>query len=186
MALLTNLLIKWRYRIISQYIEGNVLDIGCGNGGIYDLFRNRIQNYYGIDYNSQKIQQLKSQTGNENFFCRDLDTEPIAIEEKFDIILMIAVIEHIWNQKFLLGQLVDMLNPSGKLIITTPSPFGNDLVHAIGANFGLFAKSAVADHIVIYNLRRFKILGNHFHLKLKQYKRFQFFCNQLAVFEKSE
>ena len=186
MALLTNLLIKWRYRIISPYIQGKVLDIGCGDGGVYSLFRNYIQSYYGIDCNSQKIEQLKKQTGNENFFCRDLDTEPIAIAEKFDVILMVAVIEHIWNQKFLLDQVTDMLNPSGRLIITTPTPFGNDVVHAIGGNIGLFAKSAVADHVVVYNRRRFKILENQFHLKLKQYKRFQFFCNQLAVFEKPE
>lgn len=72
--------------------------------------------------------------------------------------MMVAVIEHIWNQKFLLDQVVNILNPSGRLIITTPSPFGNDVVHAIGANLGLFAKSAVADHIVIYNRRRFKNL----------------------------
>lgn len=102
MALLTNFLIKWRYRIISPYVEGKVLYIGCGDGGIYPLFRKKIQSYYGIDCNPNKIEQLKYQTGNKNFFCRDLDTEPIAIAEKFDVILMIAVIEHIWNQKFLL------------------------------------------------------------------------------------
>lgn len=77
-----------------------------------------------------------------------------------------------------------MLKPSGKLIVTTPTPFGNDVVHAIGGSLGLFAKSAVTDHVVIYNRRRFKILENEFNLKLTKYKQFQFFCNQLAVFEK--
>lgn len=186
MALLTNFLIKWRYQIVSPYVAGKVLDIGCGGGGIYELFSKNIQSYFGIDCNPQKISQLNKQAGKERFFCRDLDTEPIAITEKFDVILMIAVIEHIWNQKFVLGQLADMLKPKGRLIITTPTPFGNDVVHAIGGYFGLFAKSAVSDHVVIYNRRRFKILENQFHLKLKKYKQFQFFCNQLAVFEKSE
>ncbi len=150
------------------------------------MFKKNIQTYYGIDCNLRRIKQLRSETGNENFFCRDLDTELIAISEKFDVILMVAVIEHIWNQKFLLQQVADMLNSSGKIVITTPTPFGNDVVHAIGARLGLFAKSAVADHVVIYNRRRFIILENEFHLKLKKYKRFQFFCNQLAVFEKTE
>lgn len=97
MALLTNFLIKWRYHIVSPYVAGKVLDIGCGDGGIYALFKKNIHNYYGIDCNPNRIKQLRAETGNENFFCRDLDAELIGISEKFDVILMIAVIEHIWN-----------------------------------------------------------------------------------------
>lgn len=72
MALLTNFLIKWRYHIIFLYIQGKVLDIGCGDGGICALFKNNIQSYYGIDCNSDKIAQLKVQTGNTNFFVATL------------------------------------------------------------------------------------------------------------------
>ena len=69
---------------------------------------------------------------------------------------MIAIIEHIWNQRFLFEQVLKNLKPSGKIVITTPTPFGNDFVHALGAKVGLFAKSAVDDHIMIYNKKRFK------------------------------
>ena len=67
------------------------------------------------------------------------------------------------------------------IAITTPTPFVNDIVHHFGVKFGLFAQSAVDDHMVIYNKVRFRNLANEFHLKIEVYKTFQFFCNQLVV-----
>ena len=112
-----------------------------------------------------------------------MDREPLDLDERFDVILMIAVIEHIWNQKFLFEQIIDLLAPDGKIIITTPSPFGNDVIHLLGAAMGIFAQSAVDDHIVIYNRRRFKNLAREFNLRILKYARFQFFSNQLVVLE---
>ncbi len=186
MAIFSRFLAKWRYHIVSPYIAGKVLDIGCGNAAVNLLFKDSIESYYGIDCNRQNIDSLKDQTGNSNFFCRDLDIDLIAIDEKFDVILMVAVIEHIWNQRFLMEQLINMLKLSGRIVITSPSPFGNDIVHSFGSMIGLFARTAVVDHVVIYNKRRFLNLAEHFELKLIKYKRFQFFCNQLVVFQKND
>jgi hypothetical protein len=85
---------------------------------------------------------------------------------------MIAVIEHIWNQKFLFEQIIEPLNPGGKIVITTPTPFGNDIIHHIEAALGVFAKAAVEDHIDIYNKQRFNNLAREFELRLESYKRF--------------
>ena len=106
------------------------------------------------------------------------------MNRKFDCVLMIAVIEHLFNQKFVMEGIAQVLKPGGIILITTPTPFGNDVVHRIGAALGLFAKIAVDDHIVIYNRHRFKILAKEIGLKLKLHKYFQFFCNQLAILEK--
>ncbi len=68
-----------------------------------------------------------------------------------------------------------------RLLVTTPTPFGNDIVHRLGAAIGLFAKAAADDHIVIYNRQRFEILAKEFDLKLERYESFGFGCNQLAI-----
>ncbi len=58
---------------------------------------------------------------------------------------MIAVIEHLFNQKFVMDEVSNVLKPGGKVVVTTPTPFGNDVVHRVGATLGLFAKTAMND-----------------------------------------
>jgi 2-polyprenyl-3-methyl-5-hydroxy-6-metoxy-1,4-benzoquinol methylase len=94
---------------------------------------------------------------------------------------MIALIEHLFNQQHVMSEVANVLKPDGVVVVTTPTPFGNDIVHRLGAKAGLFAKSAVDDHIVIYNHHRFCIMAREVGLKLKYYRTFQLFCNQLAV-----
>ena len=72
---------------------------------------------------------------------RNLGKDPLDLDRKFDVVLMVALIE----------QIIDHLKPGGKIVITTPTMFGNDIVHRIGAKFGLFSKSAVDDYVVTIN-----------------------------------
>jgi SAM-dependent methyltransferase len=184
-ALLSNMLTVWRHRVISPYVKGRVLDIGCGNALILQHNHAAIDRYVGVEFGPERIAQLSERFPSGVFISRDLDREPLALDEKFDVILLIAVIEHVWNQKFLFEQIVVLLNSGGKIVITTPTPFGNDIIHPIGAAVGLFAEAAVEDHIVIYNKQRFKNLAREFGLRLELFKRFQFFSNQLAVLSRS-
>ncbi|WP_332913953.1 class I SAM-dependent methyltransferase [Algoriphagus boritolerans] len=119
------------------------------------------------------------------FFTIDLDKDEIPKENQYDTILLIAVIEHIFNLKFLFEQIHDLLKDDGKVIITTPSPFGNDFVHKIGTQLGLFDKEGGQDdHIVIFNKKRLQILANEVGLEVNKYQKFQLGCNQLVVLKK--
>ena len=184
MALFSNMLTDWRHKMIVPYVMGRVLDIGCGNALMLQKYHQNIDRYVGVEFSPGRILRLAEQFPEANFISRDLDRQPLALNEKFDTILLIVVIEHIWNQKFLFEQIVDLLAPGGKIIITTPTPFGNDAIHPLGAAMGIFAQSAVEDHIVIYNRRRFRNLAREFNLRLLKYGRCQCFSNQLVVLEK--
>lgn len=181
MALLSNMLTDWRHKMIKSYVKGRVLDIGCGNAVILQAHHNNIDRYVGVEFSPARVSLLAKRFPDADFTSRDLDRQSLDLNERFDAILLIAVIEHIWNQKFLFEQLIDLLAPSGKIIITTPTPFGNDVIHPIGAAMGIFAQSAVDDHIVVYNRRRFRNLAREFNLRLLKYAQFQFFSNQLVV-----
>jgi len=97
---------------------------------------------------------------------------------------MIALIEHLFNQKFVMDEIAKSLKIGGKVIVTTPTPFGNDVVHRIGAPLGLCSKNAANGHIVIYNKLRFTTLANEVGLVVKSHKFFQLYCNQVVVLEK--
>ena len=185
MGLLSNTIKRQRLRMVAPYIRGDVLDVGCGPALILETCRARITSYTGIEHTDARVAALRRQCPGHTFLVRDLDTDPLAGCGQFDVILLVAVIEHVYNQKHLLQQLAPLLKPEGRLVITTPTPFGNDVVHRIGAALGLFSKDAAHGHVVIYNKRRLALLAREFGLMLEHYRRFQCGCNQLAVLRRA-
>lgn len=183
MALLSNFIAKKRYAMVAPYLNGDVLDLGCGRAQLLEFYGSQINSYSGVERTAQQAEKLKLKYPESNFFSCDLDSERIEIGKKFDCVLMVALIEHIFNQKFVMDNIKQVLKPNGIVIITTPTPIGNDLVHRVGAALGLFAKSAVDDHIVIYNRHRFKILADEVGLTLKYHTYFQIYCNQVSILE---
>jgi 2-polyprenyl-3-methyl-5-hydroxy-6-metoxy-1,4-benzoquinol methylase len=176
---------KWlrdiRTKQVKPYIKGDVLDVGCGPAANYYAAKRKITSYYGIEGTRVAVEALQKKLPHCHFSTADLDKDILSLNKKFDRILLVAVIEHIFNQKHLMEQLVKHLKPRGKIIITTPTAFGNDVVHRIGSALGLFSRSAHDDHIVIYNKERFGVLAQEFNLQLVKYKTFELGCNQIAV-----
>lgn len=170
-----------RLRKAGPYIRGDVLDLGCGGAVVKDLFGERIASYVGVEQRGAALDAVRADHLDARFHARDLDSDPLKLRRKFDSILMIALVEHLFNQKHAFQEVVRHLKPQGRIVVTTPTVFGNDIVHRLGASIGLFAKSAVDDHIVIYNKKRFHILARELGLSLERYCKFEFGCNQLAV-----
>lgn len=163
------------------YIHGDVLDLGCASGQILREFGDSIAHYTGIDYDERFIAELRDTFPRSSFLARNLDDEPLDLGKKFDCVTMLAIVEHLFNQKHVFSEVKRALKPDGRVLITTPTPLGNDVVHRLGAAVGLFAKSAVDDHIVIYNRHRFTILADEVGLEIQHYESFQFGCNQFVV-----
>lgn len=186
MGLLSLHLRRARMEKVRKFVHGEVLDLRCGQATMKQYFGSQITTYAGVERDRIRIRELKQTYSECRFYARDLDTDCLDISEKFDVVLMIALAEHLFNQRHVFEQAAAVLKPSGRIVLTTPTPFGNDFVHPLGARLGLFAQSAVDDHIVVYNKRRLKILAKEIGLILHHYKRFQLGCNQLAVLKKPE
>lgn len=185
MGLLSNVIKRQRMRMVAPYVHGDVLDVGCGPALVLEACRDRVASYTGIEHTDARVAALRRRFPDHTFLRSDLDADTLAPGRQFDVILLVAVIEHVYNQKHLLQQLVPLLTPEGRLVITTPTPFGNDVVHRIGAALGLFSKDAAHDHVVIYNKRRLVLLAREFGLVVEHYRRFQCGCNQLAVLRRT-
>lgn len=179
--LLSNYIRDVRMNKIRPYVRGDVLDVGCGRATIWEKFGDRIDTYVGVDRNSRLVEELKGKFPDADFRAMDLDEGRLGFDKKFDTILMIAIIEHVFNQKHLFREVIRHLKPGGSIVVTTPTPFGNDIIHHLGTVIGLFAKTAADDHIVIYNKKRFEIVAKEFDLRLERYESFAFGCNQLAI-----
>jgi SAM-dependent methyltransferase len=181
MPLMSEHLRNTRLAKVKPLVEGDVLDLGCGSALAKTRFGSQIRHYVGVDRDEGHVKDLAERFPDAKFYARDLDADSLDFGAKFDTVLMLALIEHVFNQKQLLGEVVKSLKTGGRIVITTPTVFGNDVVHRIGSAVGLFAKSAADDHIVIFNRKRLEILANEFGLRLAAYSKFELGCNQLAV-----
>jgi 2-polyprenyl-3-methyl-5-hydroxy-6-metoxy-1,4-benzoquinol methylase len=82
-----------RLQVVSDYLRGDVLDIGCGYGRIVPRLPAGSA-YVGLDSGPEIIQYLRKTYPKAEYYQLDLDTEPFQLK-KFDTILMLAVVEHL-------------------------------------------------------------------------------------------
>ncbi len=177
--LLTPYLHNKRIEMVKPYLKGDILDIGCGPADLSELISEN-QHYTGIEIDKRLVEKLKKRYPQHNFYKKNLEKDDLNIRRKFDTITMIAVIEHLKNPDKVLKQILDLLKDKGTLVITTPTPFG-DNVHKIGAMLGLTSKDAVEDHYMLYDYNNMKNLLSEYRFHIKKYHTFICGMNQIFV-----
>ena len=116
---------------VSQLNTKSIIDIGCGNGGFINAISTELKNSsdclsLGIDIKSFKTWKDKSTPFKVHNILKDSNKD---YKNKFDLVILRDVIEHIPNQfkqKFI-QTARDFMSTDGKMLITFPpylSPFG--------------------------------------------------------------
>ena len=108
--------------IFGEYIRerDRVLDLGCGNGRLFELFRDKEVDYIGIDNSKKLIEVAKKKYPDGKFQVADALNLPFP-DNYFDKIFCIAVLHHIPSEGFRLQFLKEtkrVLRPEGLLIVT--------------------------------------------------------------------
>ena len=91
-----------------------ILDFGCGAGGFLEL-ANEVSDVCGIEKQKKMLEFMKSK--NLKVFSDICELN----NEKFDVITMFHVLEHLNNPEKTINVLKGLLNPNGKLIIEVPN-----------------------------------------------------------------
>ena len=180
MRALDRVLLDWRIRKIRRYLAkgASVLDVGCGTGAVScrapDLGR-----YVGIDPDLE----ASSQEGH-NRFIRGLFPEDVPDGGLFDVILMLAVFEHVPpDQQAPVAQAcARLLKAGGRVVMTVPSPKVDEILHLL-IRMRLVDGMEVEQHHG-YDARRTPDIFSAAGLTLVQWKRFQLGLNNLFVFQK--
>ncbi|HEY0544374.1 MAG TPA: methyltransferase domain-containing protein [Pyrinomonadaceae bacterium] len=103
-----------------------VLDAGCGNGS--QLALSLIKDGYnltGVDTDQSSIEHarnLSAGAANAKFFCQRIEELPEA--EKFEVVILSEVLEHLEEPQALLQAGVERLHAGGILIVTVPNGYG--------------------------------------------------------------
>ena len=128
MRILDRLLQDWRARVARRWIPtgSQVLDIGCHQGEFLQSLGEHIGPSVGIDPLALPREGLRFE------FVAEAVREsipPLPIRG-FDTIVMLATLEHI-RDKVLARECHRLLRPGGRVIITVPSPFVDELVELL-------------------------------------------------------
>lgn len=108
--------------ILFEYITPNdkVLDLGCGNGRLYPIMKDKGAQYIGVDNSEGLISIAKRKHPEASFQVADALKLPFK-DNSFDKIYAIAVLHHIPSKELreqFLKQARRVLKPNGLLIIT--------------------------------------------------------------------
>jgi 2-polyprenyl-3-methyl-5-hydroxy-6-metoxy-1,4-benzoquinol methylase len=181
MTFLDTFLQNWRIRKAKRYLApgARVLDIGSADGALFKKLSGQNLQGLGIDPTLKGNTSAAGIPLVAGFFPKDM---PLA--EPFDAITMLAVLEH-----FPLAQYEELktgcfkyLKPGGKLIITVPSPFVDEILKVLTALRLVDGMSLEEHHgydvgqtISIFPAPQFRLL---------RHTRFQLGLNNLFVFER--
>ncbi len=108
--------------LLEKYIKGNVLDLGCGEGVYIKRIKkiNHSINAYGVDISSEIIKKAKKEASDIDFQSASVYQLPY-LDNFFDLIYSIDVIEHLDNPEKMLKEVKRILKPGGIFIIQTPN-----------------------------------------------------------------
>lgn len=181
-GLLSPFLRNQRIAAARPYLEGRILDVGCGAGSLAQYVNP--QNYIGVDMDAVSL-KIARRRFPEHVFYEKLEDN--VEEEYFDTVVALAVIEHVPSPTEFLLTLTKYLraDENARIICTTPHP-SMDWVHGLGARIGLFSRAANEEHEELLDRTLLMSSAQKAGLTLLTYKRFLMGANQIAVFGQAD
>ncbi|MES1220654.1 MAG: class I SAM-dependent methyltransferase [Bacteroidota bacterium] len=131
--------------LISQVKGGDMLEIGCGNGGMTAFFYKQVTSIVAMDVSKISLEELEKKKL-PNVKTVESLIENYQPEINFDWIVMSEVIEHLRNPKEALLQVYKWLKPGGTFLITTPHGFWESNEH-----LQEFSRDSFFDTIAVTN-----------------------------------
>ena len=101
-------------------VKERIIDIGCGHGSVsHELIKKGFE-VYGLEINDEALEKLKSK--GFKTIKKDI-TQPLEINDKFGLVLLLDVLEHVLDPFALLAEAKDITAEDGYIIISVPLYF---------------------------------------------------------------
>lgn len=108
------------YYIAKEYVNGDLLEIGCGEGRGVGLLQDLVKSYSGIDKITEVVNKLSAKYQHASFVQSVIPPLDFP-DQKFDSVISFQVIEHIKDDKRYLREISRVLKPGGVALLTTPN-----------------------------------------------------------------
>lgn len=179
--ILEPLLRKMRIRRVLPYIlehrNCRLLDIGCGwEARFLRSAEPYISAGVGIDFKAPLFCEGKIRTE------RLLLTDSLPYKDaSFDVVTMLAVLEHLDQPMALLREIRRVLAPDGRLILTVPSKAAKPILEFLAFRLGLVSCDEITDHKAYYDRSSLGDLFSSAGFTMNVHIYFQFGLNNFCV-----
>ena len=149
-----------RYEFAKKYLKPDfvVLDAACGTGYGSDILSKSVKKVIGVEISSHALSWAKDHYKNPNLEFKKGDlSRPLDFPDShFDAIISFETLEHVENQKNMLGEFGRILKPGGILVISSPD---KDIITGKGESDNKF-------HIKELTKKEFiKLMNDYFNVK---------------------
>ena len=109
------------YVAAKPYIQGNVLEVGCGEGRGFEVMVPLATTFTAVDKIESALTVLQEKHPGAKLMSMNLPPLQGLNDNSFDVVVSFQVIEHIENDLFYLQEIERVLKPGGIALITTPN-----------------------------------------------------------------
>lgn len=124
-------LIPYFKRHLPNFEEYNILEVGCAEGGFLEVLTNMNIEKMGLELSAVRVKRARDKNPHLNIILGDITDQKISekIAERFDLIVLRDVIEHIPDRNATFANLSKLLKDNGYLYITFPPRYSGFAGH---------------------------------------------------------
>lgn len=109
------------YVVAQEYIKGDVLEVGCGEGRGVSTMIDKAKTFTAVDKIKQAIDELQKRFPSGRFISMNIPPLAELQNDAYDVVVSFQVIEHIEDDRLFLQEIQRVLRPGGVALITTPN-----------------------------------------------------------------
>lgn len=169
-------------KVLKHIPSGAVLlDVGCGTKAAFLRYISpRIKQGVGVDFKVSPFKE-KNLEVSKLMFSGQLPFP----DQTFDVVTMLAVLEHIEHEAEILREIQRVLVPGGKLILTVPSVWAQPVLEFLAYRLKIVSEAEIRDHKRYYNRAKLhRVLVDEGGFKNFNHRYFQLWMNNFCTVNK--
>jgi ubiquinone/menaquinone biosynthesis C-methylase UbiE len=164
---------------LGRFSDCRLLDVGCGwEARFLKSVEPYIASGVGIDFKAPNLESDKLKT-----ITATLDNKLPFEDKSFDVVSLMAVLEHLEKPLDILYEIRRVLRPHGILIGTVPSKFAKPVLEFLSYRLGIVNEAEIRDHKQYFNKKDLAEIFSKAGFGNVRHRYFQFWMNNFFVAE---
>lgn len=109
------------YVVAEEYVHGDVLEVGCGEGRGIALLTGKASTFTAVDKIEPVLNDLQKKYPAARFLSMNIPPLTGLPDNAYDVVVSFQVIEHIAEDALFLSEIHRVTKPGGIALITTPN-----------------------------------------------------------------
>jgi len=112
----------YKLRTIVPDLTGETaLELGCGEGAVTPLLARTFPKVTVVDASAQLLDRLRDRLGGDNVEYVESLFEEFETEQRFDVVLLLHVLEHVEDPVAIMSRAAQWLAPGGRMLLSVPN-----------------------------------------------------------------